>query len=156
VLKQEKDDAAAAQKLRRIMTEEIGKMSAAEKEVLGYLADARIDMEIQTLLSPWFRYFVTYDPKPALMKVRCPALALIGEKDLQVPPKENLRAIEKALQTGGNTNYAIKELPGLNHAFQTVQTGSGLDYAKIEETIAPAALKEICDWISQQAGVRSD
>jgi hypothetical protein len=129
-------------------------MSAKEKEELGYLSDTRIDQEIQQLLSPWFRYYVTYDPTPALMKVRCPVLYLIGEKDLQVPPKENLQAIEKSLQAGGNKNYTIKEIPNLNHAFQTVQTGSGLDYAKIEETISPVALKMIGDWILQQVGRR--
>lgn len=154
VLKQEKDNVVAAQKLRQVMIEEIGKMSAKEKEELGYLSDTRIDQEIQQLLSPWFRYYVTYDPTPVLMKVSCPVLALISEKDLQVPPKENLQAIEKSLQTGGNKNYTIKELPNLNHAFQTVQTGSGLDYAKIEETISPVALKIIGDWILQQAGKR--
>ena len=33
-----------------------------------------------------------------LQKVKCPILTLIGEKDLQVPPKENLAEIEKALK----------------------------------------------------------
>ena len=42
------------------------------------------------LKTPWFRYFLTYDPRPALAKVKCPVLAINGEKDLQVPPKENL------------------------------------------------------------------
>ena len=46
---------------------------------------------------PWFRYFLTYDPRPALAKVHCPVLALIGEKDRQVPPRENLAQIEATL-----------------------------------------------------------
>jgi fermentation-respiration switch protein FrsA (DUF1100 family) len=78
-------------------------------------------------------------------------LAINGEKDLQVPPKENLSAIKEALQTGGNENFTIKELPGLNHLFQTAQTGVPAEYAKIEETISPVALKIISDWILQQA-----
>jgi len=83
--------------------------------------------------------------------VKCPVLAINGEKDLQVSPKENLSAIEEALKTGGNQNYTIKELPGLNHLFQTAQTGLSSEYAKIEETISPIALKIIGDWISEQA-----
>lgn len=51
-------------------------------------------------------------------------LAINGEKDFQVPPKENLAAIEQALKAGGNQNYTIEEIPGLNHLFQTAQTGS--------------------------------
>ncbi len=64
-----------------------------------------------------------------------------------MPPKENLGAIEEALRKGGNKNYCIKELPGLNHLFQTAQSGSPSEYAKIEETISPLALEVIGDWI---------
>jgi len=47
---------------------------------------------------PWFRDFLTYDPSEALSKIKCPVLAVNGEKDLQVPPKQNLEAIERALK----------------------------------------------------------
>jgi len=99
------------------------------------------------VLTPWFRFFLTYDPQPALRKVQVPILALIGEKDLQVPPKENLAAIGKALDEGGNKDHTLKEMPGLNHLFQTAKTGSITDYGRIEETFAPAALQEIASWI---------
>jgi hypothetical protein len=79
--------------------------------------------------------------------VKCPVLAINGELDLQVPPKENLAAIEQALQAGGNTKYTIKEFPKLNHLFQTAVTGSPSEYAKIEETMSPDVLKFIGDWI---------
>jgi hypothetical protein len=102
------------------------------------------------LLSPWFKYFLIYDPRPTLSKVNCPVLAINGEKDLQVPPKENLKAIEEALIAGGNRNFIIKELPGLNHLFQSAATGSPDEYARIEETISPVALELISDWILEQ------
>jgi hypothetical protein len=84
------------------------------------------------------------------MKVKCPVLAIIGELDLQVAPKENLRAIEEALKAGGNKHYVVKELPKLNHLFQTAKTGALSEYTKIEETISPAALKLIADWVLEQ------
>ena len=74
-------------------------------------------------------------------------LAINGEKDLQVPPKENLAEIEKALKAGGNADATVKEFPGLNHLFQTSKTGSPSEYGKIEETFAPAALEAISDWV---------
>ncbi len=86
--------------------------------------------------------------------MKCPVLAINGEKDLQVPPKENLSAIEEALKVGGNQNYTIKELPNLNHLFQTAQTGLPAEYAKIEETISQEALKIISDWILEQTGTK--
>lgn len=45
-------------------------------------------------------------------------VAINGEMDLQVPPKENLTAIKEALERGGNTQVTTKELPKLNHLFQ--------------------------------------
>ena len=86
----------------------------------------------------------------ARQRCSCPVLALNGEKDLQVPPKENLEEIAKAIKKGGNARVTTKQLPGLNHLFQTCKTGSVAEYAQIEETIAPAALKVIGDWVVAQ------
>lgn len=100
--------------------------------------------------SPWFRSFLSYDPRPALRKVKCPVLAVNGEKDLQVPSKDNLREIEKALKEGGNKDFTMKEFPGLNHLFQTTRTGSPMEYGSLEETISPSVLQLIGDWIEQR------
>jgi fermentation-respiration switch protein FrsA (DUF1100 family) len=77
-------------------------------------------------------------------------LALNGEKDLQVPPKENLGAIKNALSKGGNKQATIIELPNLNHLFQECKTGSPTEYANIEQTISPTALVEIVNWLRAQ------
>ncbi len=77
-------------------------------------------------------------------------LALGGEKDLIVWPKDNLPAIEAALKAGGNKDYTIKELPKLNHMFQTCELGSPFEYVWIDETIAPVALEQIGEWISNR------
>jgi uncharacterized protein len=102
--------------------------------------------------SPWFRFFATYDPAPALAKVRCPVLALAGGLDLQVLPAQNLPAIGAALKAGGNRDHTVLELPGLNHLFQSARTGLPAEYGQIEETMAPAALDRITIWIQAQAG----
>ena len=112
-----------------------------------HVSESMIDQQIQVVMSPWFRYFLTYDPRPTLQKVKCPVLALDGELDLQVPPKEDLDAIAAALKQGGNKNYKTVQLPKLNHLFQTCKTGSPAEYGTIDETIAPVALDTIGDWI---------
>lgn len=96
------------------------------------------------LTSPWFRYFITLDPKASLRQVRCPVLALNGAKDRQVSAEQNLPAIKAALTQ--SHDVTVTELPGLNHLFQTAKTGAISEYADIEETIAPAALDTIVDW----------
>jgi fermentation-respiration switch protein FrsA (DUF1100 family) len=125
-----------------------------EKELKQKLAgdglEAQAGIEIKAFTSPWFRYFMTYDPASALRKVTCPVLAINGEKDVQVPPKQNLPAIRKALEQGGNKHFEVEELPRLNHLFQTAKTGSPAEYASIEETISPVALEKMSSWILQQ------
>jgi hypothetical protein len=91
-----------------------------------------------------------FDICPILRKVSCPVLALNGSKDSQVPPKENLGGIARELKAGGNRNVTIREMPGLNHLFQTCETGATSEYVKIEETMAPAALEAISGWIGTQ------
>ena len=118
--------------------------------LVGQLPEAQIDPSIKQLTSPWFRYFLAYDPAPALRQVKCPVLALDGSKDLQVPPEQNLAAIRAALMAGGNTHFEIVKFPNLNHLFQTATTGSPNEYATIEETFAPIALDKIATWIVKQ------
>ena len=109
-----------------------------------------IAMQVNQIANPWMQFFIKYNPALALEKVKCPVLALNGEKDLQVPPKENLSAINKALLKGGNKKGSMKELPNLNHLFQECKTGSPQEYSAIEQTISPVALSEILSWIQIQ------
>ncbi|MGF1579588.1 MAG: alpha/beta hydrolase family protein [Gemmataceae bacterium] len=111
-----------------------------EKSVLGQLG---------RVMTPWFRSFLDYDPRPTLKKVKCPVLALNGSLDLQVTPKDNLVALRKALGEDRN-DVTIKELPNLNHMFQTAKTGLVSEYNQIEETMAPVALNMISDWIRER------
>ncbi len=116
----------------------------------GQLPADQIDAAVRQLTSPWFLYFISYDPAPALRQLRCPVLVLNGSKDLQVPPAQNLPAIRAAL--ADDKQAQIVELPGLNHLFQTAQTGAPAEYAKIEETMAPVALQTIAAWVLEQSG----
>ena len=91
--------------------------------------------------------FIRYNPAPTLSKVKCPVLAVIGSKDLQVPADVNIPAIENALKNGGNKHFTVNELPGLNHLFQECQTGSPNEYAEIEQTMSPVLLETVASWI---------
>ncbi len=112
--------------------------------------DDFVKQQVDHLVTPWMQYFIKYDPATALRKVKCPVLALNGDKDLQVPAKENLTAIEKSLKIAGNKKVTIKTLPHLNHLFQESETGSPGEYSSIEQTFSPVALAEILKWIQAQ------
>jgi fermentation-respiration switch protein FrsA (DUF1100 family) len=119
-----------------------------EREQFGFNEEA-VRLRAEVLTGPWFRFFMQYDPSTAIRRIGCPVLAMIGEKDLQVDPRMNLPAIEKALKEGRNKDYTVMEMPGLNHLFQTSETGNPSEYARIEETMSPTVLETVSGWIKE-------
>lgn len=106
-----------------------------------------VGQRLNNLLSPWFRGFVAFRPEKYLKQVKCPVLALNGEKDLQVDARQNLPAIYRTLQQSGNRAVDTVYLPGLNHLFQHCTTGLPAEYASIGETFSPEVLEMVGDWI---------
>lgn len=118
-------------------------LSAEERrKKMGALAEG-----IVTINNPWMRYFIEADPAQYWSRVKCPVLALNGEKDLQVNYEQNLPAIKAALRKGGNRKVKTVALPGLNHLFQHAETGLPAEYINIEETFSPEALALMTKWI---------
>jgi fermentation-respiration switch protein FrsA (DUF1100 family) len=146
LVKEEKDNKKALEKFKTIWADEVAKLPEEEQKEARKL-DGVVEGQLNATLTPWFRYFLTHDPRPALRKVMCPVLALNGELDLQVPLKENFAEIGKALKEAGNKDVTLKEFPSLNHLFQTCKTGSPSEYGTIEETMAPVVLRAVSDWI---------
>ena len=120
------------------------------------LGDAAIAEHAQTMadvvVAPAFRSFLSRDPAHDLEAVRCPVLALYGERDVQVPPATHLPRLRRALSVAGNHDVSALELPGLNHLFQSAETGAIEEYGLIEETIAPVVLERIAGWIAARSG----
>ncbi len=50
---------------------------------------------------------------------------------------------------GRTKNFETKELPGLNHLFQTCNKCTVQEYGELQETIAPVALQTITDWLNR-------
>lgn len=120
--------------------------SAARAVLKGAgIPDAAVDAQATAGSSPWYRFFLTYDPAPALRRLRIPVLALIGSKDLQVPADQNLPALRAALS--GDPRAEVVELEGLNHLFQNAGTGAPSEYGQIEQTMSPTAMDRITRWI---------
>ena len=149
VIREQPNRDSSAVELHRVMKSVVNAMPEEARQALGDI-DAYIHGQIQQVNSPWFRYFIQYNPIPALEGVRCPVLALFGEKDLQVPPEENLAAMEQAFKHSGHADFTLKILPSLNHLFQHAQTGAPSEYGKIEETFSEDALELITRWIASR------
>ena len=124
---------------------ELAALSDADK---AQITRANLPPLLRELNRPWWPFFLAYDPRPTLSRVRVPVLAINGDKDLQVPAAPNLEGIAAALEEGGNPDFQTVSLPGLNHLFQTAETGAIEEYAQIEETFAPEALELVGDWVA--------
>lgn len=148
MIKQSSDTALLKKELTNFLLQKIKESPANEKP--QHVSDEELaNQQINVLISPWMLNFIRFDPAATLEKVMCPVLALNGEKDLQVPAKANLEAIQKYIHKGGNKDVSAYELPGLNHLFQECISGSPKEYETIEQTFAPAALNIMTSWIKK-------
>jgi len=145
VIKEEPDDEKAIEKMTGLAKEMLvsENLSQAEEDQ----AMKQIQSSFGTLTDRWFRHFITTDPAQYWEKISCPVLALNGSKDVQVDADINLKAIEKAVKSGGNTNITVIKAEGLNHTFQHCETGLPSEYGDIEETISPEVPEIIAAWI---------
>jgi len=107
----------------------------------GSISNARI----KSLSSAWNKYFLIHQPEMYLSKLSIPVMAIHGGKDKQMIATKNLQAIKVALNP--SSKHLVKEMDGLNHLFQTANTGLMSEYSKISETVAPQVLEEISTWI---------
>ena len=105
---------------------------------------------VGTLASPWYSYFLKFNPIPYLEKTKCPVLAVNGNKDIQVIAFQNLGGIEEALSISGNEDFTIKEYSGLNHLFQKCETCTVKEYGELEETFSKKVLDDMTKWILER------
>jgi len=119
------------------------------EEIINQILE-NISRTINTSSYPWLRYFIQSDPDEYFPDIYCPVLALNGEKDCQVIAESNINAIVSRLESYGNSDVTGVILPGLNHLFQSAETGLPDEYGKIEQTISPAVTVLILNWIRER------
>jgi len=109
----------------------------------------QLSRQIDVAASRWFRFLLDFSPRQALESIACPVLAIYGDLDVQVPPDLNAGEMKAALKRG-----RVQVFGGLNHMLQHATTGSPLEYAQIEETVAPEVLeivgRELAGYTPQQ------
>lgn len=120
------------------------------KEFGDSYTENQLNSLVHGLTTPWMQFYLTYDPSPILDNLNIPILALYGENDFQVPPKENSEVIAQSFKNAGNQRGKILVMEGLNHLFQESETGLTGEYAQIEQTISPKVLEVVAQWIIEQ------
>jgi pimeloyl-ACP methyl ester carboxylesterase len=107
--------------------------------------------QVRLMATPWFRDYLDFDPVPVLEKIKCPVLALNGDRDLQVDADQSVPLLRQAYEKSGNKDFTVMEIDGVNHLFQKAQSGSPALYGAIEETMAPEVQKAISEWVARHS-----
>ena len=111
----------------------------------GDFPPAHIERRAAMFAWPWQRFWWSYDTTEPLRRLTCPILVVFGGADLQTAPSWHAPPIRTAL--ANHLDATIVELPGLNHFLQTARTGAISEYGDLEETLAPAAITTVRDWL---------
>jgi alpha/beta superfamily hydrolase len=148
------DSNAAVQNALPVLQSWQSKQDTTSLYKLGFKSTAELHQYIRetyaVVSAPWFKYFINFDPQQYLTKLKkVKVLALNGSRDIQVVASQNLPAVRSALVAGKTKTFDTKELPGLNHLFQTCHKCTVMEYGQLEETISPVALQTITDWLNQ-------
>ena len=99
----------------------------------------------------WIREYFSYDPLPAVRKVKQPLLILQGEHDRQVYAA-HAAMLADAARAAGNKSVTVKVFPTLNHLFLPSKTGSFSEYSHLETTAVPdTVLTTLTEWITSVA-----
>ncbi len=131
---------------RRVIARDIYQSELAEfDEVERKLLNLNDEVQVDAIVTDWFRYFLDYDPRGDLELSKVPLLAVYGTLDLQVPPDQSVPVLEKINANHGKIE--VQTFPDLNHLFQHATTGLPSEYGVIDETLAPEVMIVIKEWV---------
>ncbi len=142
------DSTALAAAMTAALNSGLSPMSTRGRMALGLTGPSYPQVRdglVGFLLAPGFRSFAAYDPAASLDALAVPTLMLYGSKDFQVPADQSAPPARAALADVASAEVVVVD--GANHLFQTADTGSVREYGQIEETIAPATLARIVEWV---------
>jgi hypothetical protein len=77
----------------------------------------------------------------------CPVLILYGAMDVQAPARENIAAAGALVRELGKSDWTIREVAGMNHAFQRCETGMPDEYPSLRHVMADEVVEEVAAWI---------
>ena len=112
------------------------------------LVDSIVAEEMATWQSPWFGSFLGHDPRPAIVALDVPVIALYGELDVQVPAAANSTAMSEAIAESNVPTHTIATIFSANHLFQEAVTGSVDEYRRLKREFVPDFVTILTEWVT--------
>lgn len=105
---------------------------------------------VSLVVNNWFRSFVRLVPEEYISEIKCPVLAVYGNKDLMVDAHRNADALMNRFPSA-----EVHRLPGLNHLLQPARGERGTaDYIHIpitmDEQVLELILRHLEDWSKRE------
>jgi hypothetical protein len=123
---------------------------------------------------PWFEYvgkcdrarfygarrLIEYDPGPAWEQVRCPVLAIYGDRDTSLPAEKSLPILRRGLDKAGNRDVTIRVFDHADHGIVRAETGGpkeARERARLRKggdrpDFAPGYLEMMTTWLAERFG----
>lgn len=95
--------------------------------------------------TPWYRFFIRYNPADYLCNVNVPVLAINGTKDIMVNCEQNLSNVRKYL--AHNKNVTTVPINNVNHLLLPCKKGTQDEYKDIKDPVSEEVLKTIVNWL---------
>ena len=125
----------------------------------------------QSRLEPWYPYvgdtsgpddpfwvfwrlIRDFDPAPILVNVRCPVLAIYGDKDTYLPVANSAAVWRETLRRAGNRDVTVKVFPGADHSLLGAKTG-GLKESPHKKRFVNGVLPLLRDWVLARTGAEA-
>jgi pimeloyl-ACP methyl ester carboxylesterase len=150
----DKARAFARRRIEFLRSAPFDKLEAAQREV----SDQRWFKDYVHRLGPKEFAFgaknIAYDGRPALERVSCPVLVVVGERDTIVPARASAARIKEILTKAGNKDVTVKIFPEADHFLYLTKTGGPqetLAEGRVKR-LAPDYLSTLSDWLGSRVG----
>lgn len=100
--------------------------------------------------TPWFGWFMAYDPLPTARRVKQPVLILQGATDMQVTA-DQAEELAGAIRQAGNRDVMVRMFAGVNHLLLPDPVGNPAGYGRLpSKSVDPRILGAIADWLDEK------
>lgn len=100
---------------------------------------------LQVLRWRW-QHVYSFDPLPAVGRVRCPALGLFGALDTSTPARIAIANMRRMLTKAGNTDFTLNLFADANHALTQVNSASDDEIPRAKGQ-APGLFDTLRGWL---------
>ncbi len=97
----------------------------------------------RTANDPWYQFFLTYDPLPAIRRVDVPVLIMHGDRDWKVTV-EQAHELAAAAREAGNDRVTVAVFPGHSHSL------APLDARGQEGSFSSGVVLKLLDWLHEE------